>query len=329
MKRTLATILLISFCLSMLVGCNGFAGYYGVEVTGSTDSLMEPLKMFYRAGTVVKIKAYPVTDVTLHIYVNGEQIAMTHFDSDYWGYEFVMPEENVTVHLTYDSFYGQTDFTFADVFSTCDLENNITKVSLKATDYSAAHPISEKRYSTNQADIDACLAIIENGLVLADSATLGEALTWRYEYEFYWLDAYGRERWSTMTFYDNFFVWQTFSESRLFRIADENYQLPTIEHPDLVTYSFLYDGRSSDVKSYVDPTVAIRFFGISSVEFVPYIPDRQLELVAEPEYYLDSRYGHINLYTATIFELDGTFYRIVSGEDYWAWNYCGLGDPEG
>lgn len=328
MKKLLAAILLISFCLTMLVGCDGCAGVYRVEVTGSKDSLMKPLKSFYRAGTVVQIKAHPVTDITLHIYVNGEQIAMTHFDSDYWGYEFVMPAENVTVHLTYDAFYGQTDFTFEDVFYTRDLENNITKVALKATDNSESYPISEKRYSTNQADIDACLAIIENGLVLADHAVLGEGLTWEYEYTFYWQDAHGEERMATMFFYDNFFVWQTFSESRLFRIADENYQLPTIEHPDLVTYSFLYDGRSSDVKSYEDPTLSIRFFGISSVEFVPYVSDGQLEANMEPAFYLDSRYGHINLYTDTIFELDGDFYRVVSGEDYWAWRCCGLRDLE-
>lgn len=91
MKKILVYLLLL-FNLFALVGCeDNVFDVYRVTVTGSKDSLMEPIKTFYKAGTVVEIKAYPVTDVTLLVFVNDEQIPMTHFDSDYWGYKFTMP----------------------------------------------------------------------------------------------------------------------------------------------------------------------------------------------------------------------------------------------
>ena len=104
-------------------------------------------------------------------------------------------------------------------------------------------------------------------------------------------------------------------------LEDENYLLPTIENPDFVTYSFRYDGYSSDVKSYDDEGFAIRYFQISSVEFVPY--EGESIDTASP-FYLDSRYGKINLISPTVFELNGEYYEIVSNAQYWAYTYCRL-----
>lgn len=325
MKKLLAVILLISFCLTMLVGCDGCAGFYRVEVTGSKDSLMKPLKSFYRAGTVVQIKAHPVTDVTLHIYVNGEQIAMTHFDSDYWGYEFVMPAEDVTVHLTYDPFYGREEYTFEELTSATDcLEYTVNKVSIRTTQYTEAHSLIETRYSTKQEDIDAFLAIFEEGLVKADNGEASGA-SCGMEYTFYYVTPRG-EGSATIRFQDDFFIWTTFSDWRSFAFKDEEYTLPTIENPDLVTYSFNYDGLSSDIRKYGDESFAIRYFLDEQIEFVPYVTDGQVDLDFEPVYYVDSRYGEIALYTQSVFEWNETLYKIVAHEEYWAYAYCPAGD---
>ena len=124
-----------------------------------------------------------------------------------------------------------------------------------------------------------------------------------------------------LNFNDSFFTWNDFSTWQAFKFEDENYCLPTIEDPDLVTYSFIYDGLSSDVKKSDDDSFSITYFNINSVEFVPY---NGAEIDFDATFYLDSRYGKINLLTPTVFELNGTYYQIVSGEEYWAYNYCQL-----
>ena len=173
MRKTLATLLLLSLILCLLSGCNGIGNYYRIDVTGDKDSLMKPIKSHYQVGATVEIKAHPVTDVSLHVFVNGEEIPMIHFDSDYWGFEFVMPEENVTVHLTYDNFYGKEEYVFDDLCSLNFLMSEITKVSVRTTDYREKYSFIETRYSSCQGDIDNFKEIIEEKEVGSEEETMG------------------------------------------------------------------------------------------------------------------------------------------------------------
>ena len=131
MKKTIALFLILAISLSLLCGCNGIGDFYTVKVTGDISALITPIMPIYRAGSLVKIKAYPVTDISLHVFVNGDEISMSHFDSDYWGFEFIMPEENITIHLTYNQFYGRDEYAFNDLHPLNFMKNEITKVSVK------------------------------------------------------------------------------------------------------------------------------------------------------------------------------------------------------
>ena len=71
--------------------------YFKVEVTGSKDSLVKNLKSLYKAGEKVEIKAYQVTDVTLHVFVDDVEIIRKKSDSDYLEFEFIMPKKNITI----------------------------------------------------------------------------------------------------------------------------------------------------------------------------------------------------------------------------------------
>ena len=165
--KKLVSIVLALVCILSLVGCNlsentcsEDENTYRVDVTGSKSSLMNTIKSRYPAGTVVEIKAYPVTDVSLRVFVNGEEIPMSHYDSDYWGFEFVMPEENVTIHLTYDQFYGKDEYTFKDLYPLYFLTSNVDKVSIRTTNFSEKYSLIETRYSIKQKDIDNFKAIV-------------------------------------------------------------------------------------------------------------------------------------------------------------------------
>ena len=318
MKKILAILLLISIILCLLVGCNGVGNYYGVKVTGDKDSLMQPIMPFYQSGTVVEIKAHPVTDVSLHVFVNGKEIPMSHYDSDYWGFEFVMPEENVTIHLTYDQFYGKDNYEFNDLHSLGFMRNEVLKVSVKTTNYQEKYSFIETRYSSRQSDIDIFKAITQENLIKADNNVASNAI-YGYEYAFFYNTESQGERIDVLEFNDSFFTWNDFSSWQAFKFEDENYVLPTIEDPDLITYSFKYDHYSSDIKRYDDESFSIDYFSIGSVEFIPY----EGELIeANSPYYLDSGYGKINLLNSTVFELNGEYYEIISGAENWAYKHC-------
>lgn len=318
MKKILAILLLISIILCLLVGCNGVGNYYGVKVTGDKDSLMQPIMPFYQSGTVVEIKAHPVTDVSLHVFVNGKEIPMSHYDSDYWGFEFVMPEENVTIHLTYDQFYGKDNYEFNDLNSLGFMRNEVLKVSVKTTNYQEKYSFIETRYSSRQSDIDIFKAITQENLMKADNSIASNAI-YGYEYAFFYNTESQGERIDVLEFNDSFFTWNDFSSWQAFKFEDENYVLPTIEDPDLITYSFKYDGRSSDIKRYDDESFSIDYFSIGSVEFIPYEGE---PIEANSPYYLDSGYGKINLLNSTVFELNGEYYEIISGAENWAYKHC-------
>ena len=318
MKKILAILLLISIILCLLVGCNGVGNYYGVKVTGDKDSLMQPIMPFYQSGTVVEIKAHPVTDVSLHVFVNGKEIPMSHYDSDYWGFEFVMPEENVTIHLTYDQFYGKDNYEFNDLNSLGFMRNEVLKVSVKTTNYQEKYSFIETRYSSRQSDIDIFKAITQENLIKADNNVASNAI-YGYEYAFFYNTESHGERIDVLEFNDSFFTWNDFSSWQAFKFEDENYVLPTIEDPDLITYSFKYDGRSSDIKRYDDESFSIDYFSIGSVEFIPYEGE---PIKANSPYYLDSGYGKINLLNSTVFELNGEYYEIISGAENWAYKHC-------
>ena len=49
------------------------------------------------AGETVEIRTAILFDADIHVYVDGLEIDKTHYDSDYWGYTFIMPEKDVLV----------------------------------------------------------------------------------------------------------------------------------------------------------------------------------------------------------------------------------------
>ena len=298
---------------------------YSVKVTGSTDSLMENIPELIQAGSKVEIKAYPVTDITLHVFINNEEVKMSHFDSDYWGYEFIMPKENITIHLTYDQFYGKDDYTFSDLYYWVDNLENVDKVAIYNQDCSYKN-FSEIYYLTKQSDINRMLDILKQPLEKYDSIESDrpqEDNITPIEFRttiIYYVGEYA----FSLNFTNNMLYWNDFSTSQRFKFKDDNYVIPNaaLEY-ESKTYKFEYDGLSSDVKRIDDDSFVERFFNINSIEFIEHdggIPG------VNPTYYIDSRYGRIVLIGSHIFELNGKYYKIIEGIDYWAYNYCQLGN---
>ncbi len=48
-------------------------------------------------GDTVEIRTQILIDADIHVYVDGKEIQKSHYDSDYWGYTFTMPQKSVIV----------------------------------------------------------------------------------------------------------------------------------------------------------------------------------------------------------------------------------------
>lgn len=316
MKKSLCILLVALSILACVSSCDISSltnSFHRVTVTGSENALAEPLKPFYAAGDTVRIKAYAVTDVSLYVFVNGERVSMCNADFDYWEYEFIMPDEDITVHLTFDRFYGRDEYDFKELYwFTNGAEDSITMVITETCDIADKTGFIVRKTSTHPDDIAAFREILSQKMVKAPDGVLeNESVKTKYMFA-----ANGLPE-GVFSFTGNYLWWNDFASSEIFEFKDKSFTLPTINHPEKTVYMFQYDGRSSDVKSYLDPTFSLRYTDIGSVEFVPY---EGVAIESEAVFYLDSRYGKINLIDETIFELNGNYYKIVKGKDYWAYN---------
>ena len=319
--RKAAAILLLLFSLILLVGCNSdqTANYYKLTVTGDNEFLREPLKSSYKEGATVKIKVPVIMDASVHVFVNGKEISETSYNSEsrYVLFEFRMPGENVTVHLTLDQFYGRDEYSFQELYSWTEYFDELSKVAIRVNNLQDSDGFIECRYSYKKEDIENFASILEQRLLKDDSA-ISEHDENKYEYVFVYTTDNNKEASYNLNFYEEILYWNDFSSGQDFKFKDASYKLPKIENPDLVTYMFKGD-YSAVIKSYVDAAYYKNYEYINYVEFIPYTGDKVIE---DAEYYIDSKYGKINLLTPSIFELNGEYYEIVKNEKYWAYKYC-------
>ena len=76
---------------------------------GTTAHVFTSTPSGAKAGEKVEIKSDVLFDADIHVYVDGQEIGKTHYDSDYWGYSFIMPNKDVLVtarFYTKDEIWG-------------------------------------------------------------------------------------------------------------------------------------------------------------------------------------------------------------------------------
>ena len=70
---------------------------YELSELGSLAEILTALPESARSGEIAEIRSSVVLDADMHIYLDGQELKKTHYDSDYWGWAFVMPEKNVVI----------------------------------------------------------------------------------------------------------------------------------------------------------------------------------------------------------------------------------------
>lgn len=327
MKKSVSLILLVCIISALLSGCGVLDGIHSVTLTGATDEIEGIILPFYRAGSEVVIRTHKIFDGGLYVFVNGDEVRQEQDGSDHWVYRFTMPDEDVTVHITSDPFWGRENYTFDELlYWVKNLEEGIggvpvNGVALTVNNYSEEASFIEKRYSEKQEDIEKIKAITNQPLVKVDHSDVGETDIF-LTYTFFCKDnPYMGDQVGDLEFDNGFFsyFYNLTSYAQPFRFEDPDYALPIIEDPDYVTYSFRREPRNIYIKKYSDDSFSERYDDLTCVEFVPY-EGEPIDAVAE--YYLDTSHGRIDLLTPTVFEIDGRLYEIVFGEKSWAYSSC-------
>ena len=50
-----------------------------------------------QSGNKVEIRTQVLYDAGIHLYLDGQELKISHYDSDYWGYSFIMPDKDVEI----------------------------------------------------------------------------------------------------------------------------------------------------------------------------------------------------------------------------------------
>ena len=328
MKKIFAALLLLSTILSCFCSCNTPPDQnqdqdvtppensYKVTVTGLTDMLIEPLESYYEAGTKVIVRTSVITEVGIHVFVNGKKTDSSYQDHE-WKHTFIMPTNDVNIYITTNEYYNRDDVAFSELVYQIDHFKNITKVYTKNFTYTTPYGLIETRYSYKQEEIDNLKAISAQKL----TPTHIEPGSPNTKNSTYFFGSKTTSENYSFEFVDNLLCMRYFANTRYFKFTDSEYTLPTIENPDLITYSFRYTGDPY-IKKYGDEEVSIKYQStfFTQVEFIPYEGE---EINIEPAYYIeDKQYGKIHLLTATVFEWNGEYYEIISGAEHWAYKYA-------
>ncbi len=313
MKRIFVFVLLLSICLSGLCACK--INHYQVEVTGETENLMEPLESSYRAGSKVCVVLPVICDAGLYVFVNGEELVDCERIDGRDVYTFTMPEENVSVHITFDRYYGQEEFDVS-MLEYLDDTMEITEVSVITTDISEKGHFSEVKTTTLPSDIEKIKVIFHEMLIRGDDYYESKPEK-SIKYYITYKDKSGREQSRAIEFEDRYYMQTGFYSARPFKIQNDAFVLPDIEEPSSVFYRFPFDKYLFHIKKYDDENFGVDVLQPYHAEFVRY--DGEVGDVA-PTYYIDLPYGRINLLTETIFELNGQYYEITTEESTWVFN---------
>ena len=128
---------------------------------------------YFAPGTIIKLHSYPIMDVDLIMYVNGEfhskQTSIETDDGYIWEYSFVMPTGEAILEFSTDPFHADKYYYyFADIFNWVSLLNETTLKAIEIEDgYIGVDPNDPNnapiiRYSEKIEDINYNLHFLEN-----------------------------------------------------------------------------------------------------------------------------------------------------------------------
>jgi hypothetical protein len=69
-----------------------------------------------QSGDKVEIRTQVLYDAGIHLYLDGQELKISHYDSDYWGYSFIMPDKDVEITAE--------PYTYAEIWGSAESRND-------------------------------------------------------------------------------------------------------------------------------------------------------------------------------------------------------------
>ena len=108
-KRIAVLLLLTVLLVPTLSGCRKKPSavkpgtYCRISYEGNTNDLFSsleyPTTYWAKPGDAVEVRTEILCDADIVVEADGVPVEKSHYDSDYWGYSFIMPDHNVVVTL--------------------------------------------------------------------------------------------------------------------------------------------------------------------------------------------------------------------------------------
>ena len=308
MKKTTVFLLLILSLLALFSACQSSS--YRISVTGESDLLSEALPKRAKAGETIEIRTHVIMDCDIIVTVNGVKIQKSHYDSDYWGYTFTMPSEDVTVTLTTeDGFLSPAaPLLLTDLVTWLGKlrPENVLKIQKVSTNSGVAPgTLMHHRYTTDREAIARILGIYQNIQLEKSNENIlppgGSTITIRFVLHDGTVHA--------LHSYSGMFIK---NNVHYVMHGDTSFIVDEITGTAL---SFVTYAESCEVYELTNPESAIGHFnGIKDLTFIPYtgdIPD------TDPVFRLDTDFCDLFVLTERLFYIDvrdtRIYYNLTEG----------------
>lgn len=307
---SLIIIAMLLFTLG-IVGCEPIEKYT-LTVINNTDFVTScPDSGKYKPGQKWEIKTDVITDVGIYIYANNKPVPKSHYDSDYWGFEFTMPEEDVELVITMDQFYGKTNYTFDSLFyQTRNLKiENVD--AIWESSYNSNSKMKTILKSTDKEDIKNILSILNESLIIVRDETIDLNSSEFIEYSFIQEDNNSFE----LIIINGYVFWNDFSSSEIFRFERNDWTLPRVENESEIFYKFTNSRSSYSYYSNDETNIELgRYNSLDLIEFQ--VSNIQLN-EDKAKIYIDAEFfGKIYCVDAKTFILDDVTYEIIIESDF-------------
>ena len=326
MKRILLIILLTFFAL-LFISCD-------VDLTQSTNTKYQlsyecldenkdmlysyPEAGLYASGTELVIKVHTVTDCSLHVYLNKEDLQKSEqekIDRYYVNvFKFNMPENDVVVHLTFDQFYGKDEYSFSDVnWQVRYLENNNASIDhIKLSLKDDNEYFNKHIYTSDETALSSLLDLFNQKLTRAkESVDFNNMIS-------YYLFNENNYVVVEVNIIDNCVLYQDFSSSELFKLPN-NYELPIFTGEETYTFRVPY-ANNAKVKVYKGNEMVSNDLWFDSFSMYEFIPISKSELGETNVFYkVETPYGDIEILSYKRFFFNGQAYEIVGETDFSYW----------
>ena len=324
--KKLLLLLLLAFLLLVPTGCFNNTKhkltYEGLEE--EKDMLYSyPKEGLYKAGEELVIKVHKVTDTSLHIFLNKEDLRPTDSErikenDDSFSvivFKFKMPDNDLVIHLTFDQFYGKDEYSFSDIlYQVRNYEHRnyeIDKVEMSVKDESEY--FNKHIYSSDTNSINMVLDMFKQNLTRYSGQVDNNNAT-----SYFLLDKKGYTV-IQVDMVDKCVVYQDFKSRELFKLPD-NVSLPTFDGDVTYTFRIPYEYYRTNVKVYKEGGIISEELSFGAFEMFEFKRISSSELDGMSVLFkIETPYGDIELVSPSRFYFNGEAYEIVGHNDFSYW----------